>query len=78
MRQGTNQVRIALQAGDKLSSLDAYRRFGLIHLASTIRRLRQEGLPISTTAIQKRNADGRAVRFALYHLAGVEPNVDGG
>ena len=64
------QVRAALLNGEQLTSLDAYKRFGAHHLASTIRRLRSEGMAIDTMREFKHKANGRAVVFARYALAG--------
>lgn len=65
-----NQLRAALLAGDKLTSRDAYARFGVQHLASAIRRLREEGMAIDTLREFKHKANGRAVVYARYALAG--------
>ena len=67
---GVENVRAALLAGEKLTSLDAYNRFGVHHLASTIRRLRAEGMAIDTLREFKHKAKGRAVVYARYALAG--------
>lgn len=72
-----HQVRTALEAGQALTSLDAYYRFGSHHLASTISTLRSEGMAITSTRVTKRYPDRKAVAFALYHLAGVQPEADG-
>lgn len=63
-------VRAALLAGERLTSLDAYNRFGVHHLASAIRRLREEGMAINTVREFKHKANGRAVVYARYALAG--------
>lgn len=65
-----NQLRAALIAGDKLTSRDAYERFGIMHLASAIRRLREEGMAIDTMREFKHKPNGRAVVYARYSLAG--------
>lgn len=65
-----NQVRAALLAGEKLTSRDAYERFSIMHLASAIRRLREEGMAIDTMKVFKHKANGRAVVYARYALAG--------
>lgn len=65
-----NQLRAALLAGEKLTSRDAYERFGIMHLASAIRRLREEGMAIDTMREFKHKANGRAVVYARYALAG--------
>lgn len=68
--KATNQVRAALESGEKLTSRDAYERFGIMHLANTIRCLRAEGMAINTNMILKHKGNGRAVRWAQYTLAG--------
>ena len=64
------QVRAALLNGEQLTSLDAYNRFGVHHLASTIRRLRAEGMSIDTMREFKHKDNGRAVVYARYVLTG--------
>ncbi len=69
------KVRAALEAGQAITALDAYYRFGSHHLASTIRTLRVEGMAINTHRVVKRKGDGKAVAFARYSLAGVQPEA---
>lgn len=67
--QGIEQVRAALQAGETLTAMEASKRFGLYHLASTIRTLRAEGMAINTVMVETTNKDGEAVRYARYEAA---------
>lgn len=64
-----DQIRAALQNGERITSLDAYNRFGAQHLASIIRHLRSEGMAIDTLREFKHRANGRAVVYARYALA---------
>lgn len=64
MKTGITQVREALERGERLTSLEAFDRFGMYHLASTIRRLKAKGLQIESETIELSN--GKLV--ARYHL----------
>lgn len=63
------RVRAALLNGEKLTSRDAYFRFDCYHLASTIHRLRSEGMAINTHRVFIHKDRGRAVVFAEYTFA---------
>lgn len=65
------KVRDALLAGERITSRDAYFRFDCYHLASTIHRLRSEGMAINTHKVFVHKDKGRAVVFAEYALANV-------
>lgn len=66
---GKTKVRAALQRGEKVSSLEAFKLFGLYHLAGTIRNLRADGMAINTVMVETTNKDGEAVRYARYEAA---------
>lgn len=71
-----DQVRAALEAGESLTSLDAFLRFNLHHLASTIRNLRiNHGLAINSERIEVRNRNGEACHVARYSLASKAPEA---
>jgi hypothetical protein len=55
MTAAINQVREALEQGERLTSLEAFQRFGVYHLAGTIRRLRDKGLQIESETIELAN-----------------------
>lgn len=57
-RSQKDRVLAALQAGRRISPLDALRLFGTFRLAARISELRQEGHPIETESCQ-----GHAVYF---------------
>ena len=69
-RTGVAQVRAALEAGAALTALDAYHRWGVQHLASTIAHLKRKGIAINSERIEVRNRDGEACHVAQYSLAG--------
>ena len=59
------QVREALERGESLTSLEAFERFGVYHLAGTIRRLKAKGLQIKSETIEL--ANGKLVsRYTLH------------
>lgn len=64
-----DKVRTALLNGERITSRDAYFRFDCYHLASTIHRLRSEGMAINTHKVFVHKDKGRAVVFAEYALA---------
>lgn len=73
---GIKQVRAALERGESLTSLDAFRLFDLHHLASTIRNLRiNHGLAINSERVEVRNRHGEVCHVARYSLAGKAPEA---
>lgn len=71
MTAGITQVREALEQGERLTSLEAFERFGVYHLAGTIRRLRDKGLQIESETIEL--ANGKLV--ARYHMPSMAPRA---
>ena len=66
---GIKEVRAALERGESLTSLDAFNRWGVYHLASTVRQLRtRHGLPINSERVEVRNRDGEVCHVAQYSL----------
>lgn len=63
-----HKVRSALERGDSLTALEAWERFGVLHLASSIRRLREMGCAINSERIK--TASGKHI--ARYSMAGHE------
>lgn len=61
-----DMVRLALEAGESLTALDALQRFGVFRLAAVVHELRRRGLAIEVQAV--RTATGK--RIARYRLAG--------
>ncbi len=55
MKSATTLVGEALEQGECLTSLEALQRFGLHHLASTVRRLKAKGMQIETEMIELAN-----------------------
>lgn len=58
------QVHAALKTGQRLTALDALRRFGVHHLASAIRSLKSKGVDIVADMIELDNGK----RVAAYRL----------
>lgn len=50
-------IRSALEAGDRLTSLDALHRFGCLRLGARIFELRREGLAIESHNVQGEGYD---------------------
>lgn len=65
----TSQLRAALQAGEALTAMDAYRRWGVQHLAGTIGHLKRQGMAINSERIDVMNRDGNVCHVARYSLA---------
>ena len=51
-----------------ITSLDAYREFGIMRLASRISELKKMGYPIEKTMVAIKNRYGEKVNFAEYRL----------
>ena len=66
---GKDQVRAALERGERLTHLDALNRWGLWHLAVAIFALKREGMAIDTELIQVTTRNGDTARVAQYSLA---------
>jgi hypothetical protein len=64
-----------LQAGEALTSLDAFRRFGITRLASVIHRLRRE-YDIDSPTIAVPNRRGQKCRVACYKYVGKITRLD--
>lgn len=63
------RIRAALLAGERLTPLDAWARFGTSRLAALIHQLRREGMRIDTEEVVVDCADGHQARVARYSLA---------
>ncbi len=63
---GQDKVRLALEAGEALTALDALHRFAVFRLAAVVHELRRRGLAIEAESV--RTASGK--RIARYRLAG--------
>ena len=51
-----------------ITSLDAFRKFGITRLSGRIFNLRQEGHVIRSVDVVKKNRYGKKVRFTRYEL----------
>lgn len=75
MTTASQCARIAahLRAGERLTSLDALRMFGVARCAARVENLRKSGMEIHTQMVQVIGANGVA-RVAEYSLApGAKP-----
>lgn len=69
MTAGIQQVRAALERGEKLTHRDALQRFGLMSLAVAIHTLKaRDKLPIQSRLIMVDTAHGDRARVAEYWL----------
>lgn len=76
-RTGVAQVREALEAGEALTALDAYYRWGVQHLAGTIGHLKRQGMAINSQRVEVMNRAGDVCHVAQYSLAsGKGPAMD--
>ena len=66
---GAAQVRAALEAGEALTALDAYHRWGVQHLAGTIGHLKRQGMAINSQRVEVMNRAGDVCHVAQYSLA---------
>lgn len=75
-RKGTARANVlaALRAGQRLTSLDAWRAFGTSRLAADIHELRRMGWPIEAETLEASTRADRHSRIARYYL----PEVGGG
>lgn len=62
-------VLAALESGERLTSLEAWRRFGTSRLAADIHALRGMGWPILGEEIRVASRGGRPTRVACYRMA---------
>jgi len=62
-------VLAALEAGESLTSLEAWQRFGTSRLAADVHELRRAGWPIQSEEIKVASRGGRPARVACYRIA---------
>lgn len=62
-------VLAALEAGESLTSLEAWQRFGTSRLAADVHELRRMGWPILSEEIVVTSRGGRPARVACYRIA---------
>lgn len=70
-REGTIRGRVlsALEAGERLTSLEAWQRFGTSRLAADVYELKRMGWPVMADEVEVANRDGRPTHVARYRLA---------
>jgi hypothetical protein len=61
-------IAAALSAGQRLTSLDAWRHFGCMRLAAVIHALRRNGWQIEADTVGIRTAVGKTAYVASYRL----------
>ena len=68
--QSQNQKILSYLAQNKngITSMDAFRLYGITRLSGRVFDLREKGYPIDTIMETKNNADGKAVTYARYVL----------
>lgn len=62
----TSNVKSYLLAGNTLTSVEAYEKFGCTRLASRIFDMRKSGITIKTEMVEGRNRYGSYCRYARY------------
>jgi hypothetical protein len=69
-KNNTQQATIgaALKAGEEITALTAFRRFGCLRLASVVHSLRRLGWRIATERVSIPRSDGRVSIIARYRL----------
>lgn len=66
---GIEQVRAALERGERLTPMDVLNRFGLWSLASAVHALRKQGMAIDAELIDVGTKNGGSARVAQYRIA---------
>ena len=59
------EIRSALEAGERLTPLDALERFGCFRLGARIYDLRREGMKIESEMVEDRATGKRYARYSL-------------
>lgn len=62
-------VLAALESGERLTSLEAWQRFGTSRLAADVFELRRMGWPVVSEETPVRCREGRSARIATYRMA---------
>ncbi len=62
------QVKIHLQKKGKITSVTAFRNYGITRLSSIILRLRREGMSIESVPKTGENRYGNKVNYASYEI----------
>lgn len=66
-----DRVRERLDNGLPVTSLDGFRRLGIVHLPSVIRDLKKTGYPIRGEWVKGRNRYDEKIRFKVWRKAEV-------
>lgn len=66
------QILDALQAGQSLTSLDAWQRFGTSRLAALVHQLRREGWKVDSASVEVETAHGHVAHVARYSMRGAD------
>jgi len=62
-------VRKYLEDGNSLTSMEAFRKWGITRLSDKIFKLRQTGLQIDSIPTEGKNRFGDTVHFSTYRLS---------
>jgi len=55
-----------LKSGGRITSMEAFTRWGITRLAARVHELRKRGEPIESDSIPVRNRNGRMVKVDIY------------
>lgn len=58
-------IRRALEAGDAITQLDAFNRYGCFRLGARVWELKREGLPIVSEMVEVGEEGKRVARYSL-------------
>ena len=64
------RISAALCRGERLTSLDAWQRYGTSRLGAIVFALKREGIPIASELVSVETSDGRTAHVARYWLRG--------
>ena len=72
MEKETHYLRVLRHLKEKghITSLEAFREYGLTRLSAVIFNLRQDGFDIASDKVGRKNRYGKMVYFAKYTLRG--------
>ena len=69
-------VRDLLTSGNSITSMEAFRNYGMTRLSGIIFVLRKRGYNIDTIMIEGKNRFGKDTRYAKYRLNEIMPYMD--
>lgn len=69
-------VKDLLTSGKSITSMEAFKKYGMTRLSGIIFVLRQRGYNIDTIMLEGKNRFGKDTRYAKYRLNEIAPYMD--